>query len=375
MRSWYRARARHQRKCTTDRSARRDERRAARADRLLVRTGAGRRGCGACRGVGCGRGLGRWGQRPLSGGWCRFRRRPGHLLGALLGDDDVALLLGGGFVVDALQRVGPGLSDRLARAGRIELLAVAERIRRRRIRLAVDRHRRAHVLAGVAIGVEARFRRRAERLAGLFVIGEAGGNGGERDRKISAVTGADADGAEGAGLRTEIGAGRVRIAVVVAEQIFQEIARAARGIGILRAAIVLRQRQQDRAALIVALGAAEAAAQPLEAGRDLLEIGTHLLNLGVDWAALRRLAGEQREKSRAVAAHPLGLRRDAIELALLLGRGLLVAADLLLLGRVAAAAAAVDGRQLRFQSRAHRIDGGPLRGRRLRRTRIRLRPG
>ncbi len=114
---------------------------------------------------------------------------------------------------------------------------------------------------------------------------------------------------------------------------------------------------QHRAALIVALGAAEAAAaQPLEAGGDLVEIGPHLLDLVVDRTALRRLAVEQREKSGTVAAHALGLRGDAIEFALLLGRGVLVAADLLVPGRVAAAATAIDGRQLRFQPRAHRID-------------------
>ena len=36
--------------------------------------------------------------------------------------------------------------------------------------------------------------------------GKRGGHGGERDREIGAVAGADADGAEGAGLRPEIGA-------------------------------------------------------------------------------------------------------------------------------------------------------------------------
>ena len=132
-------------------------------------------------------------------------------------------------------------------------------------------------------------------------------------------------------------AGRARIVVVVAEQIVQEIARAAQRIGVLRAAIILRQRGQNRAALVFAIGAAEAAAaQPLQAGGDLVEIGPHLLDLVVDRTALRRLAGEQREKPGTVAAHALGLQRDAIELGLLLGRGILVAADLVVLGRVAA---------------------------------------
>ena len=45
-----------------------------------------------------------------------------HLLRALFGDDDVALLFGGGLVVDRFQRVGPGLAGGLAGAGRIELV-------------------------------------------------------------------------------------------------------------------------------------------------------------------------------------------------------------------------------------------------------------
>src|SRR5229473_6765078 len=73
------------------------------------------------------------------------------------------------------------------------------------------------------LGEETGLRRRAESLAGLLVVGEAGRHGGERDRKIGAVAGADADGAEGAGLRTEIDAWRHRI-VVVAEQIVEKIA-------------------------------------------------------------------------------------------------------------------------------------------------------
>ena len=130
----------------------------------------------------------------------------------------------------------------------------------------------------------------------------------------------------------------------------------ARGGRILRAAIVLRQRHQHRAALVFAIGAADAAAaQALEAGRDLLEIGAHLLDLVVDRRALRRLAVEQREEARAFAAHPLGLLRDAIEFALLLGLGLLIAADLFILGRVAGAGAAVDRRQLALEPDAHRI--------------------
>src|SRR6478609_10265957 len=40
-----------------------------------------------------------------------------HLLGALLGNDDVTLLLGRCLVVGRFERVGPGLARRLAGAG------------------------------------------------------------------------------------------------------------------------------------------------------------------------------------------------------------------------------------------------------------------
>src|SRR5258707_15094219 len=353
--------------------ARGDKGRTDRPDRFVFRWGAGRRRRSACAGGGrrrvrrrrC---IGNGGRRPLLGrGRSGLGLRPRHLLCALFGDDDVALLFGGGFIVDALQCIGPGLARGLARTGWIELLTVAERVGGRRIRLTVDRYRLVDVFAGIAIGEEIGLRRRAERLAGPFVVGEAGGHGGERDRKISAVAGADADGAEGTGLRTEIGTGRHRI-VVVAEQIVEKIAGTSHGVGVLRPAVALGQRQQDRAALIFAVGT-EAAAQPLEAGGDLLQIGPHLLDLVVDRTALRRLAREQREESRAVAAHPLGLRGDPVEFALLLGGGFLVAAALPVPCRVpGAAAAAVEGRQLRFQPPAHLIyrralRGGPRRGR------------
>ena len=68
------------------------------------------------------------------------------------------------------------------------------------------------------------------------------------------------------------------------------------------------------------------------------------------------------------------MQRDPIELALLLDGGVLVAADLFVLGGIPAAA--VDARQLRFQPRAHRI--GRYAGRSLllrRRSRIDLCPG
>ena len=211
---------------------------------------------------------------------------------------------------------------RLAGAGGVELGAEFERVRQRRIRLAADRDRLVDVLAGIAVGEQRRFRRRAQRLAGLLVVLEPRLVGGERHREIAAVAGADADGAEGAGRRAEIGARR-RQRLVVAEQAVDEVAGTARGGGILRAAIVLRERRQHRAALVFAVGAADAAAaQALQAGGDLVEIAAHLLDLVVDRTALRRAAVEQREEARAFAAHPLGLLRDPIEFGLLLGLAL-----------------------------------------------------
>ncbi|MHC2684907.1 hypothetical protein ACVJDU_006471 [Bradyrhizobium diazoefficiens] len=64
----------------------------------------------------------------------------------------------------------------------------------------------------------------------------------------------------------------------------------------MRAAIVLGEGHQHRAALAVAFraeAAGAAAAQAFEIAGDLVQIGAHLLDLGVDRAALRRLAVEQ----------------------------------------------------------------------------------
>ena len=226
--------------------------------------------------------------------------------------------LDGGLVVDALQRVGPGLARGLAGAGRVELAAELERVRQRRIGLAVDRDRVVHVLAGIAIGEQRGFRRRAQlpcRSSRRRRSGPAWSRtrpGNRRRRRCARRRSGRS------GRRAEIGAGCVGL-VVVAEQVVEEAAAlVARGVGILRAAIVLRQRRHHRAALVVALGAAEpAAAQPLEAGGDLIQVAAHLLDLVVDRTALRRLAAEQREEAGAVAAHALGLRGDAVELGLL----------------------------------------------------------
>src|SRR5262249_50807751 len=146
------------------------------------------------------------------------------------------------------------------------------------------------------------------------------------------------------------------IAATAAEQIVEESAttlrRRRRGCRVLRPAIVLRERGQHRAALVVAIIAAEtAAAQALQIAGDLIEVAAHLLDLVVDRTALRRAIVEQREEAGGVATHALGLRGDAIKLTLLPRGRVLVAADLLVLGGIAAAAAAVDCRKLRFQPR------------------------
>src|SRR5581483_12452168 len=111
--------------------------RADRADRLVA--GGGRR-CRRRRRLGRGRrGRSGGGWRTLLRGRTlgRLLRALLHLLRALFGDDDVALLLDGSLVVDRLQRIRPGLAGRLAGAGRIELGAVVERVRQRRVGLAV----------------------------------------------------------------------------------------------------------------------------------------------------------------------------------------------------------------------------------------------
>src|SRR4051794_4926961 len=100
----------------------RQEARADRTDRLVLRAcrGAGFRRRRCCR-------RGRRGRRrtlfAIGGRRALVELPLLHLLGALLGDDDVTLLLGRGLVVGGFERVGPGLARRLAGAGRVELAA------------------------------------------------------------------------------------------------------------------------------------------------------------------------------------------------------------------------------------------------------------
>src|SRR5690606_22060481 len=122
----------------------------------------------------------------------------------------------------------------------------------------------------------------------------------------------------------------------------------------LRAAIVLCEREDHRAALRIVRPARGAGTQPLQIRGDLVEVRSHLLNLVVDRAALRGAAGKQREEAGAVAALIARMGLNPLEFALLAGGCILIAANLLGLGRIAAALAAIDGGKLAFEPLAHR---------------------
>src|SRR6202044_4226 len=178
-----------------------------------------------------------------------------------------------------------------------------------------------------------------------------------RDREIVAVAGAHADRLKGARRQT-VAAGSnngaaARAAASAAEQ-FVEEARGSGlvgGGGVLRAAIVLRQLPDQRAALAVL--AAGAALELLEIGGGAVEIAAHLLDLRVERAALRHQAGEQRQKPLALAALLVRLRQRAVEVGLLLGHGVFGALDLVGAGRIGRAT--IDGGELAFQPHAGRV--------------------
>ncbi len=139
-----------------------------------------------------------------------------------------------------------------------------------------------------------------------------------------------------------------------AEQRIEEALRAAWAIGgggILRAAIVLRQLPDQRAALTVLIVAA--ALELLEFAHHVVEIAAHLLDLRGDRPALRRQRREQREKSFAGAAVLVRLRDGAVEIGLLLGDGVFGALDLVGARRVGGAL--VEGGELALQPHANRI--------------------
>src|SRR6185437_9435699 len=278
------------------------------------------------------------------------RRRRLRLLRSF--GDGVALL-----VFNRLQCFGPGLSRRLAGAGRIVLGAKAECIRQRRIGLAGERDGLVQLPARIGVDEQRSVRRRAQRLAGLLVLGETRRHRRKRDREKAAVAGAHAEGSVGAGGRCRVGAWRSWIRIVVAEQVGEEVAGTGCCVDVLRSTVVLAEGGKNRAALVVAtIAHAVAAAQLLEAGLDLIQIVAHLLDPIVDRTALRRPPGEERKEPGTIAPHAPGLRRHAVELLLLLVGGGLVTVDLSSLRRVRAAAPVEDGK-LCFKPRANRIAG------------------
>src|SRR5262249_60880949 len=86
---------------------------------------------------------------------------------------------------------------------------------------------------------------------------------------------------------------------VAAEQRFEEAALLVGGCGVLRSAIVLRQRTDHGRALRLAVAGA-AALQPVEVGEQPFEIGPRLLDLLIERRALRVLPAEQREEAAAL---------------------------------------------------------------------------
>ena len=87
-----------------------------------------------------------------------------------------------------------------------------------------------------------------------------------------------------------------------------------------------------------------------------VDAAAHLLDLAVERAALRRLAHENGQQARRLAAEALELRLDAVEIALLLAERFFDAARPL--GPRGIGAGAVDRSELAFEPGADRISGG-----------------
>ena len=223
------------------------------------------------------------------------------------------------------------------------MLAIAERGGQIRVDPAAHRHRAGDILAGVAVAVEGHLGGRAHAPAKLFVVRELARHRGVGNREVIAVAGSDAQRPIGARERG-IGSG---CDGRTAEQGVEKATRPAGGVlAVLRAAIVLPERYQDAAPLPLALAAV--ALQPLDVGQRAIEVRAHLLNLVVERAALRRLPAEQREEAAPLATQALGLLAQAIELGLLLCRGVFVALDLVRLCRIDRGTA-IDRGELAFE--------------------------
>ena len=135
---------------------------------------------------------------------------------------------------------------------------------------------------------------------------------------------------------------------------------------VLRPTVVLGKGCEHAAALAFPLAAA--ALQALSLAEVIVEIRANLLNLAVQWDALRRLAAEHGKESGVLAPLALRLLRQTIELGLLLCRCFLVAADLFGFRRIVCTA--IHCGELAFQAQAngiarnrHALGHGRARGR------------
>ena len=79
----------------------------------------------------------------------------------------------------------------------------------------------------------------------------------------------------------------------------------------------------------------------MQVGLGAVDVAAHLLNLGAESAALRRLLHENREQAGGLAAEALKLRLDAVEVGLLPGERVFDATRLL--GATGIGAGAIDG--------------------------------
>src|SRR3954452_2470281 len=179
----------------------------------------------------------------------------------------------------------------------------------------VERDGLRHVLTGIVIGVERCLRGRAEPLARLRVLRKAVGCRRVRDREIISVAAAHADGAERAAhlllLLLRLAGREQAAAAVAAEETIEEAALLAlqrRG-AILRTAIVLPERDQQRLALRRALRSA--ALHLLELHLQPVERGARLVDLPRERAALRGRFAKDREEAGALAVHAARLRHQA----------------------------------------------------------------
>lgn len=122
---------------------------------------------------------------------------------------------------------------------------------------------------------------------------------------------------------------------------------------ILWTAAVLRQCPDHGLSLHLIVAAA---ARTLQVGHRAINARAVLRDLVAKCRALRWLVGEEGKQSRSLAAEPLPLRLEAIEIALLPVQYVLKAPGLL--GTCRIACTAVDRRKLRLKPTTHRVDGG-----------------